>query len=343
MPPLPFVSLPLVGLACAWILTGLVRRYALKTSLLDHPNERSSHPRPTPRGGGVGTVASFLALVLLFPTFGLTDTDTMAAMVGGGGLVAVLGYLDDRYQVPARWRFLGHVVAAAWMLACLPPLPPLPVLGVDVPLGPAALVLGALYLVWMINLFNFMDGIDGIASVEAILVAAGGALAWSLADPQAALAAPLTFAACVAGFLIWNFPPAKIFMGDAGSGFLGALLGFFALWSSLRHPPLFWSWLVLTGCFMVDATTTLVRRVIRGERFYEAHRSHAYQYASRRHGAHLPVTLGFGAITTLWLIPLACLIATGRLEGLMGVVLAYVPLVWLAFRYKAGDRAAQGT
>ena len=108
------------------------------------------------------------------PTFGLTDTATMAAMVGGGGLVAVLGYLDDRYQVPARWRFLGHVLAAVWMLACLPPLPPLPVLGVDVPLGPAALVLGALYLVWMINLFNFMDGIDGIASVEAILVAAGG-------------------------------------------------------------------------------------------------------------------------------------------------------------------------
>ena len=132
-------------------------------------------------------------------------------------------------------------------------------------------------------------------------------------------------------------------MGDAGSGFLGALLGFFALWSSIGHPPLFWSWLVLVGCFMVDATTTLVRRVIRGERFYEAHRSHAYQYASRRHGAHLPVTLGFGAITTFWLLPLACLIARGLLDGVLGVVLAYTPLVWLAFRYKAGDRASQAT
>ncbi len=335
------ISFMLVGLTAAWLLTAWVRRYALQSSLLDHPNERSSHTRPTPRGGGIGFVLSFLALAMASLPFGLVDAPTVAAMVGGGGLVAVLGYLDDRRGLPARWRFLGHLAAAAWMLSWLPPLPALPVLGSAIPMGPAAPLLAALYVAWMINLFNFMDGIDGIASVEAVLVAVGGALAWWLAAPQPAASVPLLFASCVAGFLLWNFPPAKIFMGDAGSGFLGALLGFFALWSSLSHPPLFWSWMVLVGCFMVDATTTLLRRVARGERFYEAHRSHAYQYASRRHGGHLPVTLAFGALTAFWLIPLACMIATGWLDGLAGVALAYAPLVWLAIRYKAGDRASQ--
>jgi Fuc2NAc and GlcNAc transferase len=114
-----------------------------------------------------------------------------------------------------------------------------------------------------------------------------------------------------------------------------------ALWCGQSAPLLFWSWFILIGCFMVDATTTLVRRVRRREKFFEAHRSHAYQYASRRAGRHLPVTLACGAINLLWLLPLAAAVALGRLDGTLGVVIAYAPLVWLAFRYKAGDPTAQ--
>jgi Fuc2NAc and GlcNAc transferase len=114
-----------------------------------------------------------------------------------------------------------------------------------------------------------------------------------------------------------------------------------SLWCGQATPALFWSWFILIGCFMVDTTTTLVRRVRRGERFHEAHRSHAYQYASRRVGSHLPVTLACGAINVLWLLPLAAAVALDRLDGVLGVGIAYTPLVWLAFRYKAGDRAAQ--
>ncbi len=106
-------------------------------------------------------------------------------------------------------------------------------------------------------------------------------------------------------------------------------------------PHLFWSWFILGGCFMVDATTTLVRRAARGERFTEAHRSHAYQYASRRHGSHKRVSVAFVVITALWLFPLALAVALNRLDGLTGVLVAYLPLAALAWRYKAGDSGAQ--
>jgi len=130
-------------------------------------------------------------------------------------------------------------------------------------------------------------------------------------------------------------------MGDAGSGFLGLMVALLSLWCAQAAPVLFWSWFILIGCFMVDATTTLVRRVRRGERFYEAHRAHAYQYAARRAGRHLPVMLACGAINALWLLPLAAVVALGKLDGLVGVLIAYAPLVWLAFHFRAGDSAAQ--
>jgi Fuc2NAc and GlcNAc transferase len=318
-----------------------MRRHAISAGLIDEPNARSSHHVPTPRGGGVAIVASFLLLVLGLGLVERLDSSLCIAMLGSGALVATLGFIDDRKHLPARWRFLGHSAAAGWVLAWMGPLPPVPIVGFTIDLGIAAGLLSALYLVWSINLFNFMDGIDGIASLEAISVVLGGALVWWLVQPTGDWPVAILFAACVGGFLCWNFPPARIFMGDAGSGFLGLVVALLALWSSRTAPHLFWSWFILGGCFMVDATTTLVRRVKRGERFHEAHRSHAYQYASRKHGSHKKVSLAFGAANVVWLLPLAALVATGELDGVAGVAIAYAPLVWLAFRYKAGARSEQ--
>jgi len=329
------------GLVAAWLLTGLVRRYAVRTQLLDHPNERSSHSVPTPRGGGVGFVVAFLVLATGMAWAGIIERGLAAAIVGSGLLVAMLGFIDDRRPVPARWRFLGHAVAGVWVLWWLGPLPPVPMFGVNVNLSFAATALSWLMVVWLINVFNFMDGIDGIAGVEAVTVAAGGALLWWLAGQGTGWIAGAVFAACVAGFLVWNFPPAKIFMGDAGSGFLGLMVALLALWCAQARAELIWSWLILAGCFTVDASTTLVRRALRGERVYEAHRLHAYQYAARRHGGHRPVTLACAAINVLWLLPLAALVALHHIDGLSGLLIAYVPLLGLAFHYKAGDRASQ--
>ena len=338
--PLFLIAPAAFGLS--WLLTLLVRRYALQTDLLDHPNDRSSHTVPTPRGGGVAIVASFLLLVLAMGVFGLIEQRLAIATLGAGALVALLGFLDDRSSLPARVRFAGHAGAAAWSIGWMHTIPAVPMLGHVVDLGFAGPALCGLFIVWSINLFNFMDGIDGIASVEAITTTLGGALLWWLAGSGTGWVAAVVFAGCVAGFLAWNWPPAKIFMGDAGSGFLGLVVALLALWCGQSAPLLFWSWFILVSCFMVDATTTLVRRVRRGEKFFEAHRAHAYQYAARRAGRHLPVTLACGAINLLWLLPIAALVALGRLDGVVGVVVAYAPLVWLAFRLDAGDRVAQG-
>ena len=331
----------LCALLLSWGFTGVVRRYAVSAQLLDHPNSRSSHVVPTPRGGGIAIVVSFLLLTLGLGWAGSIELPLCIALVGAGALVAALGFIDDRSSLPARWRFLGHAAAAAWVLAWMGRVPAMPIFGALVDLSYAGPALCMLYLVWMVNLFNFMDGIDGIASVEAITSALSGAALWWLAGTGTGWLVAVLFAACVGGFLVWNFPPAKIFMGDAGSGFLGLVVAALSLWCGQATPALFWAWFILIGCFMVDATTTLVRRVRRGERFFEAHRAHAYQYASRRVGRHLPVTLACGAINLLWLLPLAAAVALGRLDGVLGVVIAYAPLLWLAFRYKAGDRVAQ--
>ena len=332
----------LIGaLLLSWALTGLVRRYAISADLLDHPNERSSHAVPTPRGGGVAIVASFLLLVLGLGLAGAIEPRLCFAICGSGLLVATLGFMDDRSSLPARWRFLGHAAAAAWVLWWMGRVPQMPVFGTLVDLSYAGPALCGLYLVWMINLFNFMDGIDGIASVEAITTTLGGALLWWLAGSGTGWFVAALFASCVGGFLVWNFPPAKIFMGDAGSGFLGLMVALLSLWCGQATPALFWAWFILIGCFMVDATTTLVRRVRRGDRFNVAHRSHAYQYASRQHRSHKVVTLAVLTINTVWLTPLAVLVAVRALDGVAGVLIAYAPLLWLALHYKAGDRAAQ--
>src|SRR5450830_81420 len=144
-------------------------------------------------------------------------------------------------------------------------------------------------------------------------------------------------AMAVAGFLYWSFPPARIFMGDAGSGFLGIVLGGLSLHAAWSAPQLLWVWLILLGVFIVDATFTLVRRLLRGDRVYEAHRSHAYQFASRRAGRHLPVTLAVLGINVVWLLPISVCVGLSVLDGLTGTILAYAPLVFIAVRFHAGE------
>jgi Fuc2NAc and GlcNAc transferase len=324
----------------AFVLTGALRRYALARSIIDVPNARSSHSVPTPRGGGVAIVLCFIgAIPLLAGNFGLAS-DVAIALGGAGILVALIGFLDDHGHIAARWRLLAHFSAAAWALYWLGGSPPLALQGMQIETGALGIALAAIYLVWGLNLYNFMDGIDGIASVEAICVCVGGALIYWLAGQPGAAITPLALAAAVAGFLIWNFPPARIFMGDAGSGFLGITLGILSLQAGWVEPNLFWAWLVLLGVFVVDATFTLLRRLLRGEKVHEAHRSHAYQYASRRYGRHLPVTLTVLAINILWLMPIALAVGTEKLSGIYGLTIAYVPLILLASYFRAGMREA---
>jgi len=304
---------------------------------MDVPNHRSSHKTITPRGGGLSIVLAFLIAIGGLASFGYVPQ-----IVGIGSLscltaVALLGFIDDcGVALSALARLSIHFAAAGLFLLSIGGCVPSVVFGVLVDLGWLGHILAAMFLVWMLNLFNFMDGIDGIASVETITVSLSGALLWSMTTSSTDWIFPVLLAAAVAGFLIWNHPPAKIFMGDAGSCFLGASLGGLAITAGSDHPQLFWSWVILLGCFIVDATVTLIRRLQRGKRFDEAHRSHAYQYAARKWNSHKRVTYAYGLVNVVWLLPIAALVALGHLDGVLGLLLAYAPLIWLAFKLKAG-------
>lgn len=322
------------------LLTAGLRRYAIARSLMDVPNARSSHQVPTPRGGGVAIVLSFLLAVLLAAFLGMMDISLAIGILGAGVGTALLGFLDDHGHIAARWRLLGHFAGACWLLYWLGGLPALVFFGFMIDLGWVGHIGAVFYLVWMLNLYNFMDGIDGIASVEAVCVCIGAVLLVVVSgvgsdDASQGIWLSALLASAVTGFLFWNFPPARIFMGDAGSGFLGIILAGLSLQAAWVSPQLFWGWLILLGVFVVDATLTLLRRLLRGDKVYEAHRSHAYQYASRYYGRHLPVTLAVGCINLVWLLPLALFVASGRIDGMLALLIGYLPLVALALRFKA--------
>lgn len=333
-----FWWLLLTVFSASWIMTWLLRRYALAKSLMDIPNERSSHTVPTPRGGGVAIVFAFLVALPILTLLGLLSPALMCGLLGAGLLVAVLGFADDHGHIAARWRLLGHFAAAAWALFWIDGLAPVTLVGATIDLGVAGTALALIYLVWMLNLYNFMDGIDGLASAEAICVCLGSCLVYSFTDHTELMWVALTLSAAVGGFLCWNFPPARIFMGDAGSGFLGLVLGVMSIDAAWTSPELLWSWLILLGVFVVDATWTLIRRLLGGDKVYEAHRSHAYQYASRKYGSHKAVVVAVIGINLLWLAPLAIAVGRGLVPGAVGLVIAYIPLISIAWIFKAGLR-----
>lgn len=327
VPAVAFISLS---------LTAVLRRYALHRSIIDIPNARSSHSVPTPRGGGLSIVVAFLAVIPFFGWAQLVPLQTLVALGGAGGFVAMIGFMDDHGHVPARWRLVAHFSAAAWALFWIGGLPPLVIYGWTLDIGWIGHGLGVVYLVWMLNLYNFMDGIDGIASIEALCSCLGACVLYWIGGFGGIYWPPLILAMAVIGFLYWNFPPARIFMGDAGSGFLGITLGVISLQAAWISPQLLWGWLILLGVFIVDATFTLIRRLIQGQKVYEAHRTHAYQYASRKAGKHLPVTLAVAAINLFWLLPIAISVEVLDLDGASCLVLAYLPLIILALSFNAG-------
>lgn len=319
----------------SWWLTGRVRRYAVKR-LIDVPNDRSSHAIPTPRGGGAAIVAAAaVAYCGWHYIVGISEAVRWALL--GAVPIAIIGFVDDHGHVPARFRMLIHLLSAAWSVCWLGGLSELVLLGQSYSLGWFGSVAAIIGVVWLLNLFNFMDGIDGIAASEALFVAAAAAALTGWLYPEL-LQAPLfvLFAAACAGFLVWNWPPARIFMGDVGSGAIGFLIGVFAVLSIVKGGLSLAVWLTLTGVFLVDASFTLLRRLATGQRWLEAHRSHTYQHAAVISGSHKTVTLAVWIINLAWLLPLATTAALRPRWDVLVVAVAYLPLLVLAVRFGAG-------
>lgn len=334
-----WISLALLAVASAG-LTGWVRHYAAAKAVLDFPTSRSSHARPMPRGGGIAIVVTFLAAVMVLGLTGEIADHVTFALLGSGALVAGIGWIDDLGHVAARWRLLTHVCAAGWALIWLGAFPPQALFEIGPFSGWGAFVFALLFLVWLLNLYNFMDGIDGIAGIEAVTAGFSATLVVLLSgqgDHTSAIV-PAALAASALGFLVWNYPRARIFMGDVGSGFLGIAFGILSLHAAWAAPQLFWSWAILLGVFIVDATWTLGRRLLRGERIHEAHRSHAYQLAARRTGSHVAVSTTVALINLAWLLPIALAVAMNAIDGFLASLLAYAPLCIAAWYFRAGTR-----
>jgi Fuc2NAc and GlcNAc transferase len=337
MLPVATVLIALSALAASALLTQLIRRVAAGSGVLDVPNPRSSHAVPTPRGGGAAIVLVTTVGLLVFALCGVLRLDLACALVGGGLAVAVVGFIDDRRSLSAATRLMVHFLAALWALAWLGGLPALRVGTNLISAAWFGYFLGAGGIVWAINLFNFMDGIDGLAASEAIFVSlAGAVLTVSLVNGAGVGFAALVFAAASGGFLVWNWPPARIFLGDVGSGYLGFVVVVLAVSASRDNPVALWIWLILGGAFFVDATVTLLRRLLRGERVYEAHRSHAYQWLARRWGSHRRVTLAVLAVNIVWLLPWAMLAARFPSGAAVAVLAALAPLTLVAVILGAG-------
>lgn len=315
----------------------LIRRYGASLQLVQAPNYRSSHVRPTVSGGGLGIAVAGTMLCLVL---GLGASAAFHVAVAVSAIGATIGFLDDRFDLSAALRIVAHfgLVAALVLSSGIIPTPDLLQLGSILPL----LTLGVLLVVgvWWINLFNFMDGIDGIAATEAvfILVAASTFLAWSASesgDWATAQAIAAVIAACL-GFLLLNWPPARIFMGDAGSNYLAFFILAVALLTVASGAMGYAVWAILPATFVADATVTLLRRAMNGERWLSAHRLHAYQKLSRRWNSHLWSTLLYGGINLVWLYPLAYWAhKQPNLEWLI-VALAYIPVTLFCWVVGAG-------
>lgn len=336
------LELALIGLSAVLvsaIATGVVRRLALQYGVIDIPNERSSHHTPTPRGGGISIVLISLLGLAALTGLGVVSKDLFLAIAGGGIGVATVGYLDDRRPLSVRARFAVHLGAAIWALFWLEGVPAVRIGEHFVTLGWPGYVLGVLSIVWVLNLFNFMDGIDGLAAAEGVFVAVAGAwLAIAAGTSASVPAAAVTFGAACCGFAVWNWPPARIFMGDVGSGYVGYVIAVLALGMARENPVGLLVWLILGGVFFVDATVTLIRRLVRGEQVQAAHRSHAYQWLARRWGAHRPVTLAAVAINVLWLLPCAWLALRYPQSAWVILLVALTPLAVLMLIAGAGRK-----
>jgi Fuc2NAc and GlcNAc transferase len=299
-------GLALAGVAflATLLATPVVRAAALRWGVLDHPGPRSSHEKVTPRGGGLAILVA-LGLCLALSTAGWLATRGGPAFLAGCAVVGAVGAWDDRFGLSPLTRLGFHLAAAGgfvWAtggLARLPLPPPL-----DLALGPLGNALAVLWVVAVINFYNFLDGIDGLAGLQAVVTGLGFALAGL--DPLSALVGA-ALAGAAAGFLVYNWSPASIFMGDVGSGVLGyafAALPFLAPDGTRPQAVLFAAlslWL-----FLADATFTLFRRAARGERLHEAHREHLYQRLVSSGWSHARVSAGMG-------LAAACLTAAALL------------------------------
>jgi len=353
--------LVLFGIAISsFLLTWGAIHYAKSKNLLDIPNERSSHDVETPRGGGISFVLISLVGLALFTIF-LGFEGGWAWLLFSSLIVVTISYIDDHGHVSSKNRFIAHLIACCSVVYFFCPFPVVPLLGLNLQFGVLGLFMGMILLTWLLNLYNFMDGIDGIASIEALFISISLLILVGIPVAQVGEFRELTIQQegyailclliifSVVGFTFWNWPTARIFMGDIGSGFLGFFLGALGLYAAGKEWITIWTVLIIFGVFLVDATITLLLRMYRGESWLQPHRTHFYQritdkiilfrkrrlenkemkpsQSELRKYAHQLVNVGVIFINICWLLPAAMLSVYYPQWGVVIMFTAFLPMI----------------
>jgi Fuc2NAc and GlcNAc transferase len=333
----PFL-VTLVPAVISLLATAIVRRAAIVRSMLDVPVARSSHSIPTPTGGGLAIVTAFYAGLILSGLGGQLS-GTAQILLSAGLILAVLGLADDRLHLDYRWRISVHLGVALLAAISLGRFPLVQIAGVEFSPGLLSLPLVLIAVTWFTNLYNFMDGIDGLAASEGCFIGLAAAALLVGAGNEPLALTGLLLVGATAGFLYWNQAPASIFMGDTGSGFLGYIIAALALLSIYQGSMTIWSWILLPGVFIADASTTLLVRIWRRDTWHQAHRTHAYQHLAARIG-HGKVVAAVMAINVMWLAPLAVLAEIRPEYGVYLTLFGIVPLFAVSHLLGAGRPAA---
>jgi Fuc2NAc and GlcNAc transferase len=323
----------LLGAAFAVTMVGTwgYRSVALHRGIVAEPNFRSLHHGKVPRGGGL-----VFAVVCLIALGWLTHATPVApalawALVGGGPVATVFGFVDDAVQVRAAAKFLVQGILAAWILYCVGGRPLW-----DLPFAPSALDVATSWvsLVWLMNVHNFVDGIDGLAASGALVISLTAVVLLALVPSSTEVSWLFgILAACSAGFLVFNWPPASLFMGDAGSLFLGFCFSALMAGTVTSGDLGLWTWLVMFGFVLGDTTTTTLVRLFVADKWYGEHRSHAYQNLARLWGSHVKVVRGVWIYHLVWLLPLAVWAARSPETGPLAAALALLPVVVWTLRH----------
>jgi Fuc2NAc and GlcNAc transferase len=323
----PVMMLMVIIFFLGIILLRYYEPYAIKKDILAVPSSRTLHGNKTPRGGGIVFSLLFVFGIAILFVFGITSFEVLMVLGVGGFVATIFGFADDIVDISEGYKMTVQILLAMWVIYWFDA-------NILIEWVPSwfSLFITAFLLVWMINLYNFMDGIDGMAIsgalfisiVASILSLVGGGLELSIIF--------FLLAVSSVGFIIYNWPPARIFMGDAGSIFLGYCFGALVLKSSTNGDISFWIWVIILSYFVVDTTVTLLLRIVIVRR-YLPHRSHAYQNLARIWNSHAKVTGLVMAYHFIWILPLSVWATIDNDVEIIAALLAIVPVILLTLKY----------
>jgi len=315
----------------SWLGIFIYKRIAVKKSILANPNFRTLHESPIPKGGGIVFALIFVVCILLLWLLGRLSENMFWVLGVGGFIAAFFGFLDDLINIRASRKLIVQVCLSVWVLFWFDG-----VILSNIAWIPnfIAIPLSILFLVWMINAYNFMDGIDGMAVSGAVFVSGSLGLAMLITNGSLELITVcFLLIISIGAFMAFNWPPASIFMGDAGSVFLGYVFGSLIFATILNGEISIWTWLTVFGYFFADTTVTQIARIILVKKWYGAHRSHAYQNLARITGSHLKITMGVTVYHLAWVLPLTIWTVLQPEMALVAAFLSITPGVVLAYKY----------